>query len=466
MNHSQLHQQIKYSRVSTLLIALLLVTVWVQPATAAAAAETTAFVGVNVISMNPNRGPKIRKRQTVIVEDGEITEIGKAARVRVPAGAEIIDGKRKYLLPGLYDMHAHGDDVRNIRENFTEEDLFLLYLANGITGVYDPWGFKQIFKWQRDLERGKTLGPRLYFSSPGVNDENHSSAAAVEQSVRKWAAQGYTSIKTHSPITQEKFERLHAVARELGLPVVGHALRPGFPLQATLDQGQAMLTHVEEILSTTVDFQQPQSFQIDLAGPLASIVSSEIWVTGTVGTYDIIVKTVADDTFDALFERPEMLFLPDSVWEFWRNANIYRQSNFLQDAQFWSDLLDVKLYIVGEMERLGALDRLLLGTDSGIPLLIPGFGIHDELRLLVKAGLKPWQALLTGTYNPAVFLDTVDVAGTVEVGKRADLILVRKNPLKKIGNLKKLEGVMIDGNWMADQELDERLDSLATRWAR
>ena len=244
------------------------------------------------------------------------------------------------------------------------------------------------------------------------------------------------------------------------------ALRPGFPLQATLDQNQSMLAHVEEILSTTVPFDRPQEFRSDLADPLALLANSRTWVTTTVGTYDIIVKTVGDNTFDKLFERPEMLYLPDSVWQFWRDHNIYRRDDFLQDPQFWDRLLDVKLYIVDELERLGALDRLLLGSDSGIPLLIPGFGIHDELRLLVKAGLTPWQALRTGTYNPAVFLEIEDKAGTVEVGKQADLLLVRKNPLKKIGNLKKVEGVMIDGRWLPAYDLDERLDRLARRWAR
>ena len=436
---------------------------WLQPAEAAAA-EVQVFDNVNVISMSPDQKRRVQKRQRVVVRDGEILAIGRARRVAVPEGATIIDGNRGYLLPGLVDMHAHGEDIEVIPEGFSEEELFRFYLANGVTAVYDPWGFDSVFRWRRDVERGRILGPRLYFSSPGVNDGNHSSADEVEESVRRWARRGYQAIKTHSPITRDKFERLHAVARELGLPVIGHALRPGFPLQDTLDEGQRMLAHVEEILSTTVPFNQPQSHASDLEGPLAAIVAAGTWVTTTVGTYDIIVKTVADDTFDALFERPEMRYLPPSVHQIWRQQNLYRRPDFLQDPAFWARLLEVKKYIVKELESRGALDRLLFGTDSGIPLLIPGFGIHDELRVLVDSGLTPWQALSTATYNPAVFLDEVDRFGSVEVGKRADLLLVAQNPLKKIANLEKVSGVMVAGRWLTRAELDANLERLAERW--
>ncbi|MFQ5528333.1 MAG: amidohydrolase family protein, partial [Thermoanaerobaculia bacterium] len=375
-----------------------------------------------------------------------------------------INGKRKYLLPGLYDMHAHGDDIDAIPEGVSPEELYSLYFANGITGVYDPWGFDNIFKWRRNIERGKVVGPRLHFSSPGVNDNTHSSADAVEESVRKWALQGYTAIKTHSPISRDKFERLHAVARELGLPVIGHALRPGFPIQATLDQGQSMLAHIEEILSVSVPFSQPQNFRDDLEEPLADVANSRIWVTTTVGTYDIIVKTVGKESFEQLFARPEMRYMPPSVQELWRNQNIYLQSDFLQDPAFWDRLLEIKLYSAQELRNLGALDRLLLGTDSGVPLLIPGFGIHDELRLLVRAGLTPWEALLTGTYNPAVFLDEIDERGTVAVGKRTNLLLVEKNPLRNTKNLKKVGGVLVDGTWLSKADLESRLEAIAARW--
>ena len=106
----------------------------------------------------------------------------------------------------------------------------------------------------------------------------------------------------------------------------------------------------------------------------------------------------------------------------------------------------------------------VVGTDTGVDMILPGFSLHDELRLLVEAGLTPFEAILTGTYNPAVFFGTIDELGTVEEGKRADLMVAKKNPLKKIGRLQDLAGVMVNGVWLSEAELDERLEALAARW--
>lgn len=431
---------------------------------AASASSTFAVVDVNVVPMDP-QGRRLLRRQTVIVRDGVIAAMGKSSKVDLPPDARIIDGRRKYLLPGLWDMHAHGEDVGAVPD-FDERDLYTLYLANGITGVFDPSGFRDAFAWQRDLERGRVVGPRLFFTSPAVDDYTHDSADAVEASVRAWHRQGYDRIKVHSPITRDKFERLHAVARDLGLPVVGHALRPGFGLQPTLDQGQLMIAHIEEILSTSVSFEHPEEYVRDLAQPLDAVVSRRTWVTGTVGTYGIIARTVDPEGFEELFARSEMRFVPPLAKEVWRHSNPYRSPGFLQDPSFWQRLLEVKLYIARRLRDLGALDRLLLGTDSGIPLLVPGFGIHQELAFLVEAGLTPWEALLTGTYNPAAFLELTAEAGTVAVGKRGDLLLLDENPLRRIGNLRHLAGVAVGGHWLPKPELDARLDELAARWEK
>ena len=160
-----------------------------------------------------------------------------------------------------------------------------------------------------------------------------------------------------------------------------------------------------------------------------------------------------------------MRYLPPSVRQAWEFDNRYRRPEFSGDRAFWLEALDVKLYIARRLKELGALDRLLLGTDSIVDLIVPGFAIHDELRLLVKAGLKPWEAILTGTYNPAVFFGKADETGTVAVGKRADLIVIKKNPLRRISRLKRPEGVMVNGVWLSRQELDDRLEKLAAKWA-
>lgn len=432
---------------------------------AKAAPDTLALVNVRVISMDPDAPRTTAKRQTVIVEGGRIVEIGRADKVSVPNGAEVINGRnRVYVLPGLVDMHVHNVAIPQLPEGVSAEEIYSLYLANGVTTLFDLAGFREIFQWRRDVRRGRVVGPDLYFTTPLIGEEDYDSLESLEADLRKWKAQGYEYVKSHAIRTKAFFERVYELARELDLPVVTHALRPGFPLQDTLDQSPLMIAHVEEILSTSV--QSRDGIAEQLEEPLQSVANSRVWVSGTLDVYEVIADIRDDETFRELLNRPEMRYIPPSVREAWEFQNRFRAPDFSGDRDFWLEALDVQLYIVRRLIELGALDRLLLGTDAGVTGVVPGFSVHDELRLLVQAGLTPWEALLTGTYNPAVFFDRLEESGTVEVGKRADLVLVKRNPLKKIQRLKNPVGVVVNGHLLTKQDLEARLEALASRWVQ
>ena len=424
---------------------------------------TIALVNVRVVSMDPDARKKVQKRRTILVEDGRITEIGKAKQAEVPEGAFVVNGRNKlYVLPGLADLHAHARGIPELPEFAGPEDVYTFYLANGVTTLFDPSGFKLLFAWRRDVQRGRVVGPDMYFTAPIIDEVDYASLDELEADLRKWAREGYAWVKTHDVETPAFFERLFAVSRELGLPVVGHALRPGFPIQDTLAQQPLMIAHIEEILSTSVT--DPSRFEDQLATPLRDVANSRVWVTGTVNTYEMIANTRDDATFQELLDRPEVRYMPPSVLAVWQFENRYRQPEFGGDRDFWLSQLDVKLYIARRLVELGALDRLLLGTDTGIEGIVPGFSVHDELRLLVAAGLSPFEAIQTGTYNAAAFLDLLDEVGTVEEGKRADLLVAKRNPLRRIGALSDPAGVMVNGLWLSESDLEARLEELAARW--
>lgn len=459
MTHSRTHA----IRTLALTLALALIGIGAD-AKGRKTGGTMALVNVRVISMNPEVRSKVRKRQTVVIEDGRIVEIGPAKRVEIPAAAEVINGKNKlYVLPGLADMHVHNHDVPLLPEKVAPRDVYALYLANGVTTLFDLGGFRQIFKWRKNIDRGKLVGPDLHFTSPLIDEDDYSSATALEEDVRAWVRQGYGYLKSHSIGTPEIFDLVHDLARELDVPVVAHALRPGFPLSETLDRQPLMIAHIEEIYSTSV--ASHDNFEEQLAEPLAQLADSRVWVNTTVNTYEMIANTVDDENFAQLLARPEMAYLPPTVRALWELQNRYRRDDFGGDREFWSAALDIKLHIARRLVELGALDRLLLGTDATTDGIIPGFSIHDELRLLERAGLSAWQALLTGTYNPAVFFGVADEVGTVEEGKRADLLIVKKNPLKKIGRLADPAGILVNGVWLPEEVLEGRLEELADRWA-
>lgn len=424
-----------------------------------------ALVKVRVVSMNPEAKKAVQKRRTVIVEDGRIVKIGKSKKVDVPEDADVvINGRNKlYVLPGLADMHIHNAGIPQLPEKVTPEDIYTMYFANGVTTVFDMSGFRDEFKWAKNIDRGRVLGPSLYFTTPIIDEADYASLADMEADVRRWVDQGYAYIKSHSITTPAFFDHLFDLGRELNVPVVGHALRPGFPIQDTLAREPQMIAHIEEILSTSYDGVGDVPSQLD--GPMEDVANSRIWITGTVNTYEIIADIRDDATFAELLNRPEMRYLPPSIRQLWEFENRYRQPDFGGSRSFWRSQLDAKLYIAKRLKELAALDRLLLGTDTGVDLIVPGFSIHDELRLMVEAGLTPWEAILTGTYNAAAFFGTLDEVGTVEEGKRADLLVVKKNPLKKIGRLEQPTGVLVNGVWLPAEELTRRLDELADRWA-
>jgi imidazolonepropionase-like amidohydrolase len=428
------------------------------------AKSAVAFVNVNVVSMDP-ADKTIQKRMTVVVEDGVITAIGPARRTEVPAGAEVVNGKGKYLVPGLNDMHFHIRGIRGLPEDFEPADVYTILLAYGVTGIFDPWGFKEAFAWQRDVDRGKVEGPRFRFSSPGIDEEDYPNPDAIAADIRKWAKKGYQWIKSHDLNTEEAFERVFAAAASAGVPVIGHALRPGFPITTTLAQMPLMIAHIEEILATTP--HTPENYREEFAGPTMAVAAARTWVTTTTDTYEVIAATVDDALFAQLPTSPGMEYLPPSVAAGWTTQNPYREPTFPQDRDYWLYELSVKQNIVKQLKANGHADRLLLGTDSGGPaFVIPGESVHDEMRLLKQAGLTTLEVIQTATVNPAVFFAEADIAGTVSVGKRADLILVKKNPTKKIGNLRKLAGTMVRGEWLSEATLQERLAELEQRWTR
>lgn len=456
------------SKNAVLAAALAVLGLGVAPWSASAAPlsprdDVVVIRNVNVIGTQPGQ-KKLRRKQTVIVENGTITVVDKAKRVEIPEGAVVIEGRRKYLLPGLADMHVHFDFLNRLPEPMTEEDAYTLLLANGITTVLDMAGFDKQFGWRRDLNQGRTLGPRLFFTSPQVRDNSVAGAAGAESRVREWVAKGYELIKVHTPLAEPTFRRVAEVARELGVPVVGHAARPDVDFSVSLEEGMRTLAHAEELLwvqsPETLD-ELEDAFD-GVPDNVAALAATDTWLTGSLVVEDVFTKTAGDDTFAEQLASPFLNYFPPSLRDDWANNNPNRDGS---PVSVHKSVGDSHKRTIREMKRLAATDQLLVGTDGGGPaLVLLGFAMRQELALMVEAGLSPAEVIRAATYNPAAFLGVEDVAGTVDVGKQADLLLVDGNPLKRIGRLQEIAGVMVRGVWLSSEELDDRLGALAERF--
>ncbi|HEX8169207.1 MAG TPA: amidohydrolase family protein [Thermoanaerobaculia bacterium] len=413
-----------------------------------AAAPTTAFVDVSVVPMDVER---VVAHQTVLVRDGRIVSVEPAASARVPRGAMRIDGRGKFLMPGLVDTHVHLG---------TRNEL-PLWVANGVTTVFNLDGKPLHLLFRTRTASGELLGPTIYTVGPKFDK-----ARTPEESVAEVEAQhaaGYDGIKIYTRVSKAEYPALLAAARKHGMFVVGHVPREvGFA--GTLAAGQA-LEHAEEIVYTFFN----DGFEIDKlvfdASRIPELVrmvsASGIWFTPTIVTYDQIMQQ-ADDV-EAFLRRPEMRFISPALRDRLSPANNgYKRGFKPEQVPKIRENLAFQKKLVGALHAAGV--PMMAGTDAMGIGTVGGFSLHEELRNFVESGLSPYEALRTATSNPARFLDTGEF-GTVTPGTRADLLLLEANPLADVANAQRRAGVMTRGRWHPERELRRVVDELPRTYA-
>lgn len=428
----------------------------------------TAFVGVNVIHMDRER---VLENQTVVVRDGRIASLGPAASTAVPTGAVRVEARGKYLLPGLAEMHGHIPSAQQPAE-YTERVLFL-YVANGVTTVRSMLGDPSHFRLRERVEAGELIGPRLWLSGPSANQNSVRSIAQAESLVTGNKAAGYDLIKIHPGVPRDAFDALDATADRLGLRYAGHVpIAVGVP--RALEAGYWSIDHLDGYLNTLVRDGAP----VDRAGPggffgiefvshvdpakIATIARATrdagVW---NVPTQTLMEQLLTDLDPDLQAQRPELKYMPRQTVADW----VQRKREFLAQnpADTRRRFIEVRRQLIKALHDAGA--GLLLGSDAPQWWNVPGFSALRELELIVAAGLTPYQALETGTRNVAVYFGIANQQGTVEVGKRADLVLLDGNPLADITNVWRQAGVMIRGRWIPRAEIEERLAAIASAYS-
>lgn len=406
-----------------------------------------AFVNVNVVPMEDER---VLERQTVLVREGKIVALGPAAEIEIPARVFRIDGTGKYLMPGLADMHTH---------IYYQEDL-LPYVANGVTTVLNMGSPPSILQFRQQVAAGEILGPAIFAGAfvDGVGNRGWIVRTAEEAraDVRQIKAQGWDFIKAYNGISTEVFNALMEEAKRQQLAVIGHGVRaPG--MKGILEAGQAMIAHAEEYLYT--HFRN--SYDASLIPSAAEMtLHAGAYLTPTLSAYETILMQWGNRAGrDALLAKPEIKFVHPNWKSEWSNSNRYLTNAGSLVAPF-----EFQKRFVKDFHDAGV--PLLLGTDTPfIPGLVPGFGIHHDLRTLVASGLRPYDALKAGTQNAGEFIrrhvPNAEAFGTITVGKRADMILLTANPLSSIENVAKRSGVMVRGRWLSEKKLQEMMDELA-----
>ncbi len=424
-----------------------------------------AFVDVTVVPMDRER---TIPRQTVVVRGDRITRIGPVGSTRPPREATIVDGRGRFLMPGLAEMHAHIPPAQAGDE--TMERTLFLYLSNGITTIRGMLGQPAHLRWRDRANRGDVLSPRIYTSGPSINGNSVQTADSARRAVLHQKQAGYDFLKLHPGITREVFDAMAATAARERIPFAGH-VSTGVGLQRTLEVRQASIDHLDGYMEALVpdgapvDPRQSQFFGFNLIDHVdESRIPQLARATREAGVWNVPTQSLFVDFGSAeepeqIAARPEMRYMPEQTVTQWVNAVANFRGSANYSAERANRFMDVRRRIIRELHQAGA--PLLLGSDAPQVFNVPGFSIHQELRSLIEAGLSPYAALESGTRNVARFFGTEREAGTVEVGKRADLIMLEANPLQDVANVARLSGVMIGGRWLPRTEIDQRLAAIA-----
>jgi imidazolonepropionase-like amidohydrolase len=400
----------------------------------------------------------ILTNQTVVVEDGRITRLGPANTVKVPAGAQRIDGSGRYLMPGLADMHVHLEYIEDPR-------ILKLFVAHGVTTVRSMDGRPFILDWRRRIAAGGLVGPTIVTAGtiidgkPPLREDNLAVATVAEAvaAVNQQAQAGYDFIKVYTNLSAEAYRGVLTTAAARRLTVTGHI--PKFIEVGEAAAAQRSIEHLADYgealdARPAAEARRWHWSKRYLAIPIdASKIAALAKVLVGAGTWTVPTLVQADRELatDAQQKewlgRPEMALVPESGRSQWR-AQVSRSSARL-DAADWEIVKRGhanRLALTAALRRAGA--RLLVGTDTPNPFVVPGASVADELRNFVAAGFSHGEALLAATREPARFFRQEKAWGTVEKGKRADLLLLDANPLTDVSNVRRLRGVMLKGNWI------------------
>ena len=409
-----------------------------------------AFVNVSVIPMDRQA---VLADQTVVVQSGQIKTIGPSAKVMVPDGAERIDGRGKFLLPALAEMHGHIPPAPpEAMPDQAIENILRMYVDGGIGLVRGMLGHPRHLQFRERAASGAIVSPIIYTSGPSLNGNSVPTVEAAQQLVRAQKQAGYDLLKIHPGITRDVFEALAKTAKEVGIRFSGH-VPVDVGVYRALELGYETIDHLDgyvEALAGQVG-KPSQFFGMNM---VASVDESKIpdlvaktKAAGTwmVPTEALIANVAGPITIDELKARPEIVkhAQPNEIAAWTKTKEGLAANVPLADRQ---KFVETRRKLIRALHGGGV--PFLLGSDAPQMWNIPGYSVHRELQALVASGLTPFQALQTGTVNAARFFRRDATSGTIAAGKSADMFLISGNPLEDIARTMEISGVMVRGKYL------------------
>jgi imidazolonepropionase-like amidohydrolase len=426
-----------------------------QGAGAPAATATVAFTNVNVVPMDKNR---VLGDHTVIVTKDRITAVGPAGKTKVPEGATRVDGKGKFLMPGLAEMHGHIPPLTP-QPPLTKayvDDVLYLYVAAGITTVRGMQGTPGQLELREASKRGEIIAPALYLAGPPFNAKAVTTPDEAAAFVRKQKAEGWDLIKVMPGPSIENYDGMAKTAKEIGLPFAGH-VPPLVGLPHVLEMGQSTIDHLDLYAEHLGGLNKP----VDDAAVKDIVARTKKAGTVMVPTLYVWETLRGPIPVASRTGLPELKYMPKQIVAGWTKGLETRLSQPQYNAEEAKIYIDNRMKIMTALYKAGV--RILLGSDAPQQFNVPGFSIEHEMKRMADAGMTTFDILASGTSLVGEYYKAHDDFGTVAAGKRADLVLLDANPLEGLSNVAKRSGVMIRGRWLPASEIQKKLDEIATR---
>ena len=450
-----------------------------KPATVISPSSATYITHVTVID---TKAGKEMQDRTVIISGDRISEVRDSKGMEPPAGTKVVVGRGKYLIPGLWDMHVHA----LFRERVGS--MFPMFVANGVLGIRDmgtSMPLADIERLRREIASGSRLGPSFVAAGPILDGRpkplrpNFLAITTPEQgraTVDSLKADGSDFIKVYSWLSRDTFLAVAGEANKLKIPFAGH-VPFSVPVLEASDAGMKSMEHLHGVVLSCSAREDELRSEMLKGGPnlpgddrlrlemheaaasyddrkaapiFAHLAKNKTWQVPT-----LVVRVPYVQSFDTrITTDPRLKYIPPSAQQHWTE-----EAKSSTDGAATAKTFEKQYRIVGVMQRAGV--PILAGTDAAWyqPYTYAGFSLHDELALLVGAGLTPMESLQTATINPARFLGMEKDLGTIEKGKVANLVLLDADPTADIHNTTKISAVFLAGKEFDRTALDQMLQN-------
>jgi hypothetical protein len=436
------------------------------------------FTNANVVD---TRTGHAARNLTVVVKDGRIAGVAKVGLIESNRNLHVINAGGKYLIPGLWDMHVH--TAGGPAAAWDENVIYPLYIANGVTGVRDMGGDPVRLEHRRQkIRRGELLGPHIILAGPFLDAGNSdwqivavNTPGEGREAVRKLKKLGVDFVKVLSSVPRDTYMAIADESTRLKMRFVGHVPESVSAAEASA-VGQRSIEHLSGVLlACSSQEEELRRQRLQAIGNNDSAAFSEL-KRQTLATYNsnkahtLFTELTDNNTYQVptlvwwrasasadtrgLATDSRLKYVPTWARAEW-DHDTFQQQTIPAELADRKELSNRYIELVRSMHRVGV--PFMAGTDAPDAYVFPGFSLHEELELLVKAGFTNAEALAAATFVPAMFMGKLEQYGVIEVGRVADMVLLDANPLEDIRNTQRISGVVLGGKYYAPLQLDKIL---------